>query len=214
MFTSFNALPNDPSDSQALPDTNPFGCAIGNDGDLYVSDGGDNGVWRVEENGDSSMFVQFPGDPTVAGIAALGMRREPRWRRGDHRADGLVVCLFGNGISGFANGSVQVADRKGYHTLVPQGVITMPIGAAYSPSGKLYILQFATPNTRPGPPFAPGTGAIWSVSPTGAATKVLGGLNWPTSICFGRDGTAYVSNNGILPAAGTPSGEVVKVTGL
>jgi hypothetical protein len=213
VFTQFNAVGNDPS-TASDPDTNPFACAAGPDGKLYVSDGGENGVWRVEANGDSSLLVQFPGDPTITGIAPVWGRRGHDFPNRKHGFEGLVVCLFGNGRSGFANGRVEMVDEGASHTLVPTGVITMPISPAYSPSGHLYVLQFATPNTHPGPPFAPMTGAIWSISRTGAATKVLGGLNFPTGLCFAQDGTAYVTNNGILPAAGHVSGELVKVTGL
>jgi hypothetical protein len=210
-FTSFNAVPHDPASESDL-DTNPFACTVGSDGLLYVADGGENGVWRVEPNGDSSLVVQFPGDPTITGVAPLKSHRYAERRGG--KFGGLVVCLFGNGRSGFANGSVQIADDWGHRALVPTGVITMPISVAWSPGGKLYVLQFATPNTNPGPPFAPGTGAIWSVSRTGVATKVLSGFNFPTGLCFAPDGTAYVTNNGILPAVGEVTGQLMRVTGL
>jgi sugar lactone lactonase YvrE len=213
-FTSFNAVSNDLTSESGYPDTNPFGCAVGSDNLLYVSDGGENAVWRVDTSGDASLLVQFPGDPTIAGIAAIKEPKHADRRERWNRFGGLVVCLFGNGKSGFANGSVMTVNESGTHTLVPTGTITMPIGAAYSPSGQLYILQFATPNPNPGPPFAPGTGAIWAVSSTGAATKVLSGFNYPTGITFAPDGTAYVTNNGILPGTGTATGELEKVTGL
>lgn len=212
-FTSLLAEPNDLT-TESAPDTNPFSMTVGTDGMLYVSDGGDNGIWRVEANGDAALIVQFPGDPTIAGVTAMKEPRgDRRFFRG-HKFGGLVVCLFGNGRSGFANGSVQVVNDAGHHTLVPTGVITMPISPAYSPSGNLYVLQFATPNPNPGPPFAPGTGAIWSVAANGTATKVLGGLNFPTGLCFAPDGTAYVTNNGIMPATGEVTGQLLKVTGL
>ncbi|HEY3413600.1 MAG TPA: ScyD/ScyE family protein [Armatimonadota bacterium] len=212
-FTSLLAESNDLSVGSA-PDTNPFAMTVGADGQLYVADGGANGVWRVAPNGDASLFVQFPGDPTVTGIAVRrSPRDEGRYQRG-RSFGGLVVCLFGNGRSGFANGRVEMVDGEGHHTLVPTGTITMPISPAYSPSGQLYILQFATPNPNPGPPFVPGSGAIWSIAKNGAATKVLDGLNFPTGLCFAPDGTAYVTNNGILPGAGTVSGELLKVVGL
>lgn len=214
VFTSFNAVSNDQTSESGSPDTNPFGCAVGSDDMLYVADGGENGVWRVDTNGDASLLVQFPGDPTIAGIAPIKAVKHGDRRERYNNFGGLVVCLFGNGRSGFANGSVMVVDNWSTRTLVPTGTITMPIGAAYSPKGQLYILQFATPNPNPGPPFAPGTGAIWAVSSTGVATKVLGGFNFPTGITFAPDGTAYVTNNGILPGTGTVTGELDKVTGL
>lgn len=214
VFTSFNAVSNDLSSDTGAPDTNPFGCAVGSDDMLYVSDGGENGVWRVDSSGDASLLVQFPGDPTIAGIAPIKAVKHGDRRERYNNFGGLVVCLFGNGKSGFANGSVMVVDAHGSRTLVPTGTITMPIAAAYSPKGQLYILQFATPNTNPGPPFAPGSGAIWAVSSTGTAAKVLGGFNYPTGITFAPDGTAYVTNNGILPGTGKVTGELDKVTGL
>lgn len=203
VFTSFNALPNEPSGA-GEKDTNPYSATVGNDGHLYIGDGGENGIWRVDANGDYGLAVQFSGDPVVTGIAA-----PPRggW-------DTLTVALFGNGMSGFSNGRVVEVTRRGVKDIVPAGTITMPIGVAYSPRGNLYVLQFATPNTQPGPPFAPGTGAVWSVSSNGAATKLVSGLNFPTGITFARDGTAYVTNNGLMPATGPVTGEVVKITGL
>jgi sugar lactone lactonase YvrE len=215
-YTSFDALPLDPPANNS-PDTNPFAMAAGPDGTLYVSDGGENGVWRVDREGDASLFVQFPGNPVVTGLAVIP-RAPQTGRNGSKEAGGLVVCLFGNGQSGFSNGSVVTVTSHPGHgggrkvsTLVPAGTITMPIAAAYSPNGTLYILQFAVPNTNPGPPFAPHSGALWAVDASGTAVKVLGGLHFPTGLAFGPDGAAYIANNGINFAG---KGELLKVTGL
>lgn len=205
VFTSFNALPLDPSVPDSAKDTDPYAAAVGQDGRLYVSDGGENGIWRVDSNGDNGLFVQFPGDPVVTGIAA---------QPGRGRAVTLAAAFFGNGRSGFTNGKVVRVGPGGTDTIVPAGTITMPIGVAYSPRGNLYVLQFSAANPNPGPPFVPGTGAIWSVSNNGTTTKLVDGLTFPTGITFARDGTAYVTNNGLMPATGPVTGEVVKITGL
>lgn len=205
VFTSFNALPNDPSVPGAPKDTNPYGAAAGNDGYLYVSDGGENGIWRVAPNGDTGLYVQLPGDPVVTGIAA------PKARAGDTL---LAATLFGNGRSGFTNGKVIEVTRHGTKTLVPEGKITMPIGVAYSERGNLYVLQFSAANPNPGPPFVPGTGAVWSVDRDGTVKKLVDGLTFPTGITFAHDGAAYVTNNGLMPATGPVTGELVKITGL
>jgi sugar lactone lactonase YvrE len=211
-FTSFNSVPYDLTTESTL-DTDPYGATVGSDGLLYVSDGGDNGIWRVQENGDTSLLIQFPGNPVVTGITAVPSKI-PAHAIAAQKKSALVATLFGNGMSGFSNGRVETVDAQGAHNLVPAGVITMPIGAAYSPSGNLYVLQFSTVNPNPGPPFVAGTGAIWSVTPNGTATKVLGDLTFPTGITFSHDGTAYVTNNGLMPAAGPVTGQLVKVTGL
>jgi sugar lactone lactonase YvrE len=212
-FTSFNALPFDQTTTSAL-DTDPYAATVGADGLLYVSDGGDNGIWQVQPNGDSTMLIQFPGNPVVTGITAVPSTPSASHSFTQAKPVGLIATLFGNGAGGFANGRVMKVTGAGASVLVPQGNITMPIGAAYSPSGRLYVLQFSQVNPNPGPPFVAGTGAIWSVSDSGAVTKVLGGLTFPTSITFDADGSAYVANNGLMPATGPVTGEVVKVTGL
>ena len=79
----------------------------------------------------------------------------------------------------------------------------MIIDLAFGDDGTMYVLQFAT-----GPVFFTGPGELIRVTPDGARSVVLGGLNFPTSVAVGFDGALYVTNRGIAPGLG----EVLRIS--
>jgi hypothetical protein len=79
---------------------------------------------------------------------------------------------FSNPVSVFATGFSNVTD----------------IAAG---SDALYILQYSENFFSPAP-----SGSVWRLGLDGSRSEIFSGLNQPTGIAVGADGTIYVSNNG------------------
>ena len=84
-------------------------------------------------------------------------------------------------------------------------------GIAYSKSGKLYATDFSWVDAS--------KGALYQLMPgkkdsTEAKSKKILGLDKPTAIVFGEDGTAYVATFGTVGDDGKPAGSVIAVSGL
>ena len=194
LFVSHGNAPNFPNAHE-----DPFGMARGPDGNLYVSDGGNNTIWKVRPGGDALRLVDrsiahFPHDPTATGLA--------------FGKDGsLYVAVFSAFPFASRAGWVARVTADGRIQQALTG-LTVPIGVAFSPAGTMYVLQYASGFTlQPFPHFVPGSGAVWRR--TGSSLEqVVSGLNFPTAMAFGPDGKLYITNNatGNKPEA---EGEVV-----
>jgi sugar lactone lactonase YvrE len=182
LFVSHGNTPNFPNAHE-----NPFGMARGPDGNLYVSDGGDNSIWKVRPGGDALRLVDrpsahFPHDPTLTGLA--------------FGKDGsLYVAVFSALPFARRTGWVARVTADGRIQKAVTG-LTVPIGVAFSSAGTMYVLQYAGGFTlQPFPQFVPESGAVWRR--TGSSLEqVVGGLNFPTAMAFGPDGKLYITNNG------------------
>jgi hypothetical protein len=72
-------------------------------------------------------------------------------------------------------------------------------------NGKLYVLEMS--NVANGP--APATGEIVSIDLFGNRKTIVSGLDFPTAMTFGSDGSLYVSNKGF--GFGPGDGEILRV---
>lgn len=189
-------------DTPNVPDENPYGIAQGPDGAVYVSDGGNNAIWRFRPTATgmqrvSQPLVQFPHDPTVAGLTV-------------GRDGAVYVAIFGKAPWPAGSGRIARVTPDGRYTIVRSGLIT-PIGVAISPAGALYILQYASAFVlKPFPHFLPNTGVVYRMTPQGSLVPVVTGLNVPTAMTFGPNGNLYITNNG-TSVAPTATGQILSV---
>jgi len=181
----------------------PFGIVTGPDSALYVSDGGNNSIWKFRAPATGASWVdkplaQFPHDPTVTGLSFSPSGE-------------LYATVFG--AFPFAKGSGRVSHvaARGGITDVVKG-LTMPIAVAFSPNGTMYILQYASEfQFKPFPHTVAKSGAVWRRTSAGALETVVSGLNFPTAMAFGPDGKLYITNNGTDTSPGA-KGEIVRAT--
>jgi sugar lactone lactonase YvrE len=187
-------LDNNPDGT--VPDSNPFGLAVGPDGNLYVADAGGNDLLKVTPSGQISTAMAWKDNPvptTVAfdksGRAYAAFLSHAPFLVGSSRLERLT-----------SGGSSEV--------LVP--ALTMVVDLEIGPDGMPYLLQHAAEFvTNPPPPKnLPNSGRVLRVGPNGLE-EMVSGLNFPTKMTFGPDGSLYVSNN----AVGAPKGgEILKLT--
>jgi plastocyanin len=166
----------------AVPLGNPFDVvALG--GNLYITDGNYQRIFKVSPTGTITTLVDFPGDPTTVGAAA--------------GPDGsLYVAQFG--AAPYTPGSSRV-DRVALDGTVTTGVVknlTTPVDVAFGPDGTLYVLQFAAQFDPARLRYVPSGGEVRQVNSDGTTRSVVSGLMFPTAMTFGPDGALYVSNYG------------------
>jgi glucose/arabinose dehydrogenase len=185
-----------------VPDSNPFGLAAGPDGDLYVADAGGNDFLKVTPGGDVSVVKVWKDNPVPTGVA--------------FDKSGSMYISFLSGAP-FAIGSSRLEKLTGANTQVVVPNLTMGVDVKIGPDGLPYVLEHSAEfSLNPPPPgMKPNSGRVLRVGPNGLE-EVAGGLNYPTKMLFGPDGSLYVANNGVhspgngeilkltLPATGTP----------
>jgi len=90
--------------------------------------------------------------------------------------------------------------------------LTAVTDIAFDHEGRLLVLEYNVGGLL-APPTTPG--ALLRVSRSGAVTTLpVTGLSSPTGLAVGRHGAVYVVNHGNSSGSATPSGEVLKITGL
>jgi plastocyanin/sugar lactone lactonase YvrE len=166
----------------AVPMGNPFGViALG--GNLYITDGNYNRIFKVTPQGAISTLIDFPGDPTTTGGAVA--------------PDGsLYIAQFG--VAPYSPGSGRI-DRVTLDGTITPGIVsnlTTPIHAAFTLGGTLFVLQFAAQFNATRLRYMPSGGAVLRVNPDGTTSEVVTGLMFPTAMTFGPDGALYVTNYG------------------
>lgn len=162
------------------PGGNPYSMIV-RDGAFYVSDGNQNQVIRVTQDGEISRVAELSGHPVSTGItfdpaggpfyvAELGA--EPFLPE-----DGRVVTVS-------PSGDVQVI-ASGFSALTDVG---------FGPDGQLYALQFSDQE------FAPFGAKVLKVNDDGTMTPVVTGFTFATAMLF--DGAKlYVLSNGLSAVA-------------
>jgi hypothetical protein len=179
-----------------VPDSNPFGLTAGPDGNLYVTDAGANAVLKVTPAGDVTVVQVWKENsvPTslafdTSGRAHIGFLSPFPFPKGGARLERLT------------SGGTEI--------VVPH--LTTVVDVKVGPDGNAYVLEHAAEFVMSPPPpgHKPSSGRVLRVTAAGLE-EVAGGLNFPTKMAFGPDGSLYVANN----AVGGPakSGEVVKLT--
>jgi sugar lactone lactonase YvrE len=191
--------------------TNPFGLAVGPDGNLWVADAAANDLLKIDPaTGRTEVVAVFDGIPSPIPNAVRGGALEsepvPTGVTFDH--DGNLYVSLLPGVP-FLPGSAKVVK------ITPDGAVTdyatgltMLTDLQTGPDGHLYAVSLAE-FTEKGP--TPASGEIVRVLEGDASEVVLSGLSFPTAIDFNSAGDAYVSVNGL----GEPgTGQVVLYQGL
>ncbi len=83
--------------------------------------------------------------------------------------------------------------------------LTNIVGVAFDSRARMYVLESTVGAAMP----TPGYGQIVRIDPSGRQTVVVTGLNLPTAMTFGRDGSLYVSDWGYGPPT---MGRILKIT--
>jgi sugar lactone lactonase YvrE len=193
--TDLGKYERDNNPDGTVPDSNPFGIAVGPDGMLYVADAGGNDLLRVTPSGEISTVTAWKDNPVPTSVAF------------DQQGRAYVSFLSPNP---FVAGSARVERWTGgaSEVLVP-GLMTA-VDVKFGPDNNLYVLEHTGERIMGPPPhFKENSGRVLRVTASGVEQMVTG-LNFPTKMAFGPDGSLYVSNN----AVGQPpkSGEILKLT--
>jgi hypothetical protein len=190
---------------QAIPgaelDSNPYGL-LGLPGKTLVADAGSNTLDSVGANGRITVLHRFP-NPVPA---------EP------FPTDGVPTCAALTPA-----GQLYVADLSGRIWRMTHGgtaaTQVLPAtsgrhftGCAADPAGNVYFVSIFS-----GTPFpSPASGSVVKLTPAGAISTVVSGLNFPNKPAIGPDGSLYVSVNSVCPATpgpcGPATGSVVRIS--
>jgi glucose/arabinose dehydrogenase len=185
---------NDPD--RLGPDSNPFDLTVGPDGQLYVVDAGANSLFRVTTDGQISVVTSFASNPVPTGVA--------------FDSQGRAYVSFLSQFP-FARGSARVdrvVDGRA-ETFIPN--LTQAVDVLVGPDDSVYVLELSEEFSlsEPPPRYRPQSGRILRYTQAGAMSVVQGGLNFPTKMAWGPDGSIYVTTNATFGAPG--SGEIVRV---
>ncbi len=89
--------------------------------------------------------------------------------------------------------------------------LNFPVALAFSPSGQLYVLEFASSFDSRTNRFTPGSGRLLALGPGNARRRVVvRDINYPTALAISPTGDAYFSENGVLSGPG--QGRILRVT--
>ncbi len=171
---------------------NPFDLTFDAAGVPVVSDATSNGVAKLTADGTTQFFHRFdplpnPDEPSdridavPTGIERIG--------------DEYFVTLTGGCPYPAGSGQLVAIDEARNERIVRDG-LHMPIDVAQSPDGTIWVLEFAQfsddASCFSGEGYRPNTGRLSKL--IGDTRQiVLTELDFPGSISFARDGTAYIS---------------------
>jgi len=172
-------------------DSNPYGVAVGSDGNLYVVDSGANAVIKCERSsGTMSVFATFPDVAQPDPVGPPFTHSVPT-RILAHDDGFYVVNLTGFPFNDGA-ASVFDVDYSGNVTELATGLSRVTDVALDPRDGSLYVTQFTSFDVTASPPWVFGTGTVARVTGTGA--EVVANVTTPTGIAIADDGTMYVSS--------------------
>jgi len=186
----------------------PHGVAAGSDGSIYIADGNNNRIRRVEPNGIIT---------TVAGNGTSGYS-------GDGGPATSASLYLPHGVAAGSDGSIYIADGNNnrIRRVGPNGIITtvagngtagysgdggpatnaslgFPIGVAVGPDGSIYIADGRNNRIRRVGP----DGIITTVAGNGTADDRGDGgpatnasLGFPIGVAVGPDGSIYIADAG------------------
>lgn len=181
--------------------SNPFGLLVTPGGGFVVADAGGNDILGVTAGGTISTLAVLPARPTPLPFGPPLIESVP-----------TAVALGPDGAyyigeltgapypRGFAN--VYRFDPLTRDLAVAVSGFTNIVDLTFGPDGSLYVLQISRDGLAS--PTGPVPGALLRVDPrTGARTTILSeGLDFPTGVAVGPDGSIYVSNFGTSPGGG------------
>lgn len=182
-----------------FPDANPYGV-LALEGSRWVVDAGANTVDRVWPNGTVAIAEFIPNPPATDAVPTC-------IDRGPDGAFYIGQLTGGGNPPGSA--SVWRFAPGTAHPLTKWATgLTAVTGCGFGHDGNFYATEFSTLGLENS---APGTGALVRV-PAHSSTPVTvaGGLSFPGGFAPGSDGSLYVSNWSIAPAA-TGLGSVLRI---
>jgi hypothetical protein len=189
----------------ASADSNPYGVAS-LPGYSVVADAGANALFRVDANGRVSTLAVFekryvPAPPQLQlpPGATIPMEAVPT-----SVVKGPDGALYAGQLTGFpfpvGGANVYRVGPGGGTPIVFASGFTNIVSLAFDAAGTLYVLEIGSgPSGTPnGPPLA-APGRLIRVNADGTHTLIYDKLYYPGGLAIGRDGHAYVTNNGIVP---------------
>jgi hypothetical protein len=202
-------------------DSNPYGV-VSLPGHSVVADAGANALFSVHANGRVSTLAVFearyvPAPPPLQlpPGATIPMQAVPT-----SVVKGPDGALYVGQLTGFpfpvGGANVYRVGPGGGTPIVFASGFTNIVGLAFDAAGTLYVLEVGsgasgTPN---GPPLA-APGRLLRVNADNTHTVVYDKLYYPGGLAIGRDGHAYVTNNGIvpgpIPGAFPDGGQVLRI---
>jgi NHL repeat len=196
-------------------DSDPYGV-VAYHGGLAVADAAGNDVLFVNKAGKISTLAVLPllKEPTKKGHV-LAQPVPTSLAVGPDGA--LYVGELGGAVANDV-GDVDVYRISSNHSLsVVAKDLTMIGAIAFDQSGRLLVLEIDTAGINDPSKGLPSPGALIRINKNGTkSTLASKGLEFPLGMAVARDGTIYVSNYGVLPAANGPipgaSGEIVRIT--
>jgi hypothetical protein len=213
----FEAVNNPVPDS----DSNPYGV-VSLPGQSVVADAGANALFRVHANGHVSTLAVFetryvPAPPqlNLPPGATIPMQAVPT-----SVVKGPDGALYAGQLTGFpfpvgAARVYRVGPGGGTPIVFADG-FTNIISLAFDGAGTLYVLEAGSgPAAAPGGPPLAAPGRLLRVNADNTHTVVYDKLYYPGGVVIGRDGSAYVTNNSIVPGrvpgAFPDGGEVLRI---
>jgi hypothetical protein len=186
-------------------DSNPYGV-VSLPGESVVADAGANALFRVRANGHVSTLAVFetryvPAPPRLQlpPGSTIPMQAVPT-----SVVKGPDGALYAGQLTGFpfsvGGANVYRVGPGGGTPIVFASGFTNIIGLAFDAAGTLYVLEVGSgpAGTPDGPPLA-GPGRLLRVNADNTHTVIYDKLFYPRGLAIGRDGHAYVTNNGIVP---------------
>jgi sugar lactone lactonase YvrE len=155
--------------------------------------------------------------PAGSGVIAL-VRRAAAEPAEPFPTDGVPTCAALT-----PSGQLYVADLAGRIWRMTNGgtaateVLPATSGLHFTgcqadPAGNVYFVSLFRGTPFPGPT----SGSLVKLTPTGAISTVVSGLNFPNKLAIGSDGSLYVSVNSVCPATpgpcGPATGSVVRIS--
>jgi hypothetical protein len=176
-------------------DSNPFGV-LAEPGGRLVADAGANALFSVAANDAVETVAVFPPQANPNGFGPPMIEAVPTSVA--RAADGT---LYVGQLSGFpfVQGLASIFRvLAGQAAMIHCSGFKAIIDIAFAADGSLYVVENAT-----GGPFffPPNSGQLSRVAPDCTRTSILVGLDRPTSVAVGRDGSVYVTNTALLPAS-------------
>jgi len=212
-------LTNNP-DGVVPPDSNPYGVAVTERGEVLVADAAANDLLHVTQDGTIELVAVFPpapnvlfpsiGPPTVQAVpTSVAVGPDGAWYVGELRGFPFANASHVWRIEPSARGVRCVIGATTGPCIDWATGLRHVVGIAFGPDGNLYASQFGP---GPGPGFLPGVGTPGSVVRVNAATKAVteihGGLTAPGGIAVADDGTIYVSHQ----STSATDGQVLRIT--